>query len=168
LCGLQKLSRDERLSRANEILNSTELKQAICHQILGCTFKDIERAMAVTIDERQITEAQAERMELEEMAPEKFDPQLEFKINKEASNIKKDYRYTTYSMEEVQKLLAASNAPYVPQEPTIRTEYKTMPRELAEQLVREHFEYKEMERKKKEDLKGFNEKVLNVSSFKRK
>jgi hypothetical protein len=152
LCGFQDLSREERLSRANEILNSTELKQSICHKILGCTFKDIEKTMIAVIQERQITEAQAEQLELEEMAPEKFDPEVTFRVNREASNVVKKSVYGTYTKEQVAKLLAASKAPIVVSEPLEPTrEYPILSREQCEALMREYFKYKIQETERKEE-----------------
>ena len=104
--------------------------------------------MAV-INERQITEEQQEQLELEEMAPEKFDPEITFKVNKHASNIPRDpSNYGTYTREQVAALLAASKAPCEPSPVLEKTEYPTMTREECERLVTEHFQYKENEKKK--------------------
>ena len=169
MCGLQNLSREERLSRANEILKDTDLKQSICHQILGCTHKDVEKSMLAVVNERQITEEQAEQLELEEMAPEKFDPEITFKVNKHASNVPKDSSsYGAYTREQVAALLAASKAPCEPSPVLEKTEYPTMSREECERLVREHFEYKDNEKKKQKEREDFNEKVLEMPSTKRK
>ena len=154
MIGLQNLSREERLNRANEVLNDSDLKQAICHQILGCTHKDVVRALHAIINEKQITEAQAIQLELKEMAPEKFDPEITFKVNKSASNVTKEFRYGTYTREQVAKLLAASNAPCeVEPKPLTTTakQYPTITREECERLVREHYEYNDREKKKKEE-----------------
>lgn len=45
VCGLDSLSREERILRIQEILDSVEEKQAICNQIIGTSFKDIEKAL---------------------------------------------------------------------------------------------------------------------------
>ncbi len=106
--------------------------------------------MLAVINERQITEEQQEQLELEEMAPEKFDPEITFKVNKHASNVPRDTSYGTYTREQVAALLAASKAPCEPSPVLEKTEYPTMSREECERLVREHFEYKENEKKKRE------------------
>jgi hypothetical protein len=155
LCGLLNLKREERLRRANEILNSTELKQAICNQILGTTFKDVEKTMVGIINERQLTEEQQEQLELEKSNPEKFDAEFEFKLNKTVSDKatleNKSYKYRTYTMAEVNALLEASKAgtPIVEPEPRQVSQYDYMSRELAERLVREHYEYLEKEKERK-------------------
>lgn len=152
LCGLLDLNREERLLKANEILRNNDLKQAICHQILGCTFKDIEKAMNAVLKERQITEAEEEQLELEELAPDKFDLELDFKVNKHASNVKKYDGPVYLTREDVARLMAASNREvdtYEPDMPPAR--YPTMDRETCERLVREHLEYKEEQKRKKKD-----------------
>lgn len=155
LCGFNELDREERVNRAHEILNSTELKQAICHKILGTTFKDIERAMEAVIKERQLTPAQEEELELRESHPEKyepeFDPELEFKINKKAADPVKSTGYRTLTREETAALIAASNAPYEPPAPVERVDYPTYTREQVQELLRDHFSYKEEEKRRKEE-----------------
>ena len=44
-CALTDLSREDKARRAQEILGSTDEKQTICNQILGVSFKDVERVM---------------------------------------------------------------------------------------------------------------------------
>lgn len=155
LCGLLNLKREERLRRANEILNSTELKQAICNQILGTTFKDVEKTMVGIINERKLTEEQQEQLELEKTNPEKFDVEFEFKLNKSVSDkvaAKADFpKYREYTMSEVVALLEASKAGAPIVEPELRqpAQYEYMSRELAEQLVNEHYEYLEKEKERK-------------------
>lgn len=152
LCGLSQLSREERLSRANEILRSTELKQAICHEILGCTHKDVDRAMRAIIDQRQITEEQAEQLELEEMAPEKFDPEVTFIANKHAADPHKFQTYgEPYTRQQVAMLLAASSAPTEMSPPVEKTNYPTMTREECEFLMADHYAYLERERENKKE-----------------
>lgn len=152
MCGLKDLPREEKLVLANEILNSTEHKQAICNKILGCTFKDVERAMMGIIDDRNVTEAQKERLELEELAPDKFDPEIAFIVNKPIPAIPaKEIRYTTYTKEQVAWLMAASKAPPVQEEVEPSYDYGSLPRERVEELVREHYEYKQREKQKKQE-----------------
>jgi len=99
--------------------------------------------MLAIINERQLTEEQAIQLELEEMAPEKFDAELQFKVNKEHSNVKKETRYRTLTREECAKLIAASNAPFETPPPAPAKEYPTYSREQVEVFMREHFKYKD-------------------------
>ena len=150
MCGFPTLSREERIVRANEILSSTELKQHICHEILGCTHKDVEKIMTGVLKERQVTEAQQDLLDLEEMEPDKFDPEIQFAISKVISATpSKDIRYSTYSREQVAKLMAASGIKHTPLEERMVHNYDFMPRETAERLVREHYEYLEEQKKKR-------------------
>ena len=105
--------------------------------------------MLAVINERQLTQAQEERLELEELAPDKFDPEISFKLNKHASNNTKENNFRYLTMEEVAALLAASKAPSVLPEKKQITQYETMPREMAERLVREHYEYLEKQKQKR-------------------
>lgn len=106
--------------------------------------------MLAVINERQLTEEQVEELELQEIAPEKFDPEIQFKINKEHSNVKGDFRYTTYTREEVADLIFTSKAPYVQPEPLPMREYPTYTQEDVAALMREQQEYKDRNKKKKE------------------
>lgn len=155
MCGFNELDREQKVIRAQEILSTAELKQAICHQILGTTFKDIERAMRAIIDERQLTTEQQEELEIRQTMPEKyepeFDPTFEFKLNKKAADPKKGSGYGTYTREQVAELLAASNAPCLP--PPVREpiEYPTYSREQVQELMRQHYEYLEEEKRRNEE-----------------
>ncbi len=157
MCGFNDLDREAKVARAHEIINSTELKQAICHQILGTTFKDVVNAMMAVINERQLTPDQKEEVELRETHPQKyertFDPKIEFKVNKHAADPsrKKGSGYREYTREEVAKLIAASNAPFTPPEPVARKEYPTYSREQVEFFMRQHNEYIANEKKQKEE-----------------
>lgn len=156
MCGFNDLERDEKVARAYQILNSLELKQAICHKILGTTFKDVEKAMEGVIKERQLTPDQEEEIELRESHPEKFegdnfDPTVTFKKNQSAGDTVKSSGYQTLSREDVARLMAASNAPIQKSEPVRTTEYPTMTREECERLMREHYEHIENEKKRKEE-----------------
>ena len=99
-CGLNHLDKEQRLRKAYEILHSNDIKQDLCHRIIGASFKDIERAMKHVIAERQPTREEQEELELMELAPEKFalpDPVVERPHS--------DTKYRTYTPEEVQELL---------------------------------------------------------------
>lgn len=105
------------------------------------------------INERQLTAAQEEEIELRESHPEKFepefDPDFEFKVNKNAADPIKHNGYTTYSREEVAQLMIASKAPPKALEPIMEVEYPLMTREECERLMHEHYQYLEDQRVKK-------------------
>lgn len=61
------------MKRANDILKSSELKQAICTRILGTSFKDVEKVMNSIIKGRKISQDEQDLLDLEEEVPEKFD-----------------------------------------------------------------------------------------------
>lgn len=168
LCGLNQLNREERLSRATEILRNSDLKQSICHEILGCTHKDIDRAMRSVVDERQITEEQQEMLELEELAPEKFDPEITFIANKHAADPHEFQTYgEPYTREQVAALLAASKAPPKVEPTEERMQYPTMTREEAEFLMTDHYAYLEREkelRKERQEWDSMKTTVLEVKT----
>lgn len=146
-------------------MNSTEVKQAICHKILGTTFKDIERAMDAVIKERQLTPSQEEELELKELVPEKFesfDPYIEFKLNKKAADPKKNAGgYKTYTQEEVTELLNASDAPYEqPPMLTMPKSYPTYTREQVQELMREHNDYADRNKKEEEKRKQWGSQKM--------
>lgn len=155
MCGFNELTRDEKVNRANEILNSAELKQAICHRILGTTFRDVERVMESILSERRLTQAQEEELELREMSPEKFEPEFdadfEFKMHEEAADSKKSRGYTTYSKHEVAKLMAASNAEFKPRVPEEPKDYHTYSFAQVQELMHEHYEHLERQKKRKQE-----------------
>lgn len=108
--------------------------------------------MRSVVDERQITEEQQEMLELEELAPEKFDPEVIFIANKHAADPHEFQTYgEPYTKEQVAALLIASKAP--PRvEPTEPPQwYPTMTREEAEFLVNDHYAYLEQEKQKRKE-----------------
>lgn len=151
-CGLDSLSKEERLKRAYEILNSNELKQALCNQILGTKFKDISSAMRAIVNERTPSREEREELELMEIAPEKLSPEDFLPRQQKSSN---GPMYKTLTLEETQALIAASNAPFEVFEfeakPLNRANYRTYSREEVEQMVRDHYSY-ENENKDKDGL----------------
>jgi hypothetical protein len=150
LCGFSGLNKEERSLRAYEILNSKEEKQFICSQILGCTHKDIDKIMNSIVQERALTDAQIEQIEMQKYAPEKIDPDY-FRSGIEKKNIlytmisekeclelmkqslhskaedktelDSDLDYSTYSEEEVYKLINNSGEEFW--DLTKTTEYGT-------------------------------------------
>lgn len=105
--------------------------------------------MLAVIKEKQVTEEQADQLELEALAPEKFNPDLQFKINKHASNVQKEMKYKILTREETAELIYASNAPYdTPSLPSSNKSYPTYTREQAEAMVREHCEYNDEQKQR--------------------
>lgn len=133
LCGLDSLSKEDRLLRAKEILESTKIKQKMCNQMIGLTFKDIERAMTAVLEERQPTEREQEELELRELAPEKFEPFIP-QIDRPPA---REVSYRPMTREECAWLLAQSNKP-IEKEPAAETNYnyKTYTREEVQALLR--------------------------------
>lgn len=109
--------------------------------------------MLAIIDERQLTPSQEEELELRESHPEKydpeFDPDLEFKINKKAADVKKSSGYITYSREQIVLLMEASKSPPKHLVEKSNTVYPSLPREECERLMHEHYQYLEDQRLKK-------------------
>lgn len=142
LCGFDKLPREAQILRAREILDSSELKQAICSRILGISHRDVEKAMLSIINSKKGGTSQKDTASLLEMLPEKFDYEFEFAINRPKEEKKAASSYRTYTMEEVQMLIEASRTPVGHRYTERRVRYPPMPRELAEKLVEEYLEYR--------------------------
>jgi hypothetical protein len=143
LCGFKGLERNEKVKRANEILKSAELKQSICNQIMGATYKDIERTMIAVLNERQLSPLQEEENELKELAPEKFDPTVSFKVNQDVSDRKKPISYRSITKEECIALMAASKAPCEKEVPTPMVDYPTYTRAQVEEMMARHYKHTE-------------------------
>lgn len=170
MCGFNDLERDEKVARAYQILNSLELKQAICHKILGTTFKDVEKAMEGVIKERQLTPDQEEEIELRESHPEKYEgefyPEVTFKKNQSAADRPKESGYSTYSREEIAELMAASAKEYVPSEPELMGDYPTYSRAQIEQWMTEHWEHIEKQSKRKQEKEAWDSQKTTESVLK--
>ncbi len=67
--------------------------------------------MGSVLNERRLTEYEKESIELERSHPHKFDPELEFAIQKRNMGEFKQPKYRTLSLQETQLLLNASNRP---------------------------------------------------------
>ena len=108
--------------------------------------------MRALIDQKQITEEQAEQLELEEMAPDKFDPEVTFIANKHAADPHKFQTYgEPYTKKQVNMLLAASSAPTEVAPLAEKSSYPTMTREECEFLMADHYAYLERERENKKE-----------------
>jgi hypothetical protein len=121
--------------RANEILNCSEAKQAICMQILGCTHKEVEKVMLSIIQERKLTEYQKEQLELQKFAPEKFAPEIEQAIKIQE---KRRLNCVEFSREECYSLIEESNKS-IAQRPhkKQKTEYPVYSLEEVQSLLNE-------------------------------
>jgi hypothetical protein len=104
--------------------------------------------MQSIIDQRQITEFQKEQLELEKVAPQKFDPEIEFPIQKKLMGDFKQGKYKAMTLEETQKLLALDVKSVEEKPKTHNPNYTTYSREEVEKMIKEHFEYKDNERRK--------------------
>lgn len=158
VCGFNNLKRDEKIKRAHEILNNTELKQSICNQILGASFKDIERAVSSIIDERRLTKEQEEMLELEAQAPEKFDKDdldFQFKVTKpnNKSNRMLDpdsYEYRERMRELLTEYFGRSDEESTPKsEISQNLDYPTLTLEQTQELLVEYFERKQSKKSSK-------------------
>lgn len=106
--------------------------------------------MATILNERNLSDQELEKLGEEPNKPP-LDPELDFMIHKKISMREdKPSRYRTLTREDVRRLMEASETPVVDKKEYILFEYPTYPREVVEQMVREHFEYKEEEKRKAE------------------
>lgn len=96
------------------------------------------------INERQPTEQELVQLELEELAPDKFDHELQFKISGVIEAVpKKTVNYRPLTREETAKLLAVSRAkdPEVISEPT-NLNYHTYSRDEVQWLLQQQSSFK--------------------------
>jgi predicted RNA methylase len=141
ISGLLNLSKEERSLKAHEILDSNEAKQAICRQILGCTFKEVERVMLSVIQERQLTESQKEQIELQKVAPHKFNPEIEFEMEFELNSKlynRREIVFSFYSIEESRRLVEESKISKAQERVVVpNTNYPSYSLEEVKKLLRE-------------------------------
>ena len=131
LCGLDSLSKEDRLLRAKEILENNKIKQKLCNQMPGLTFKDIDRTMEAVLEERYPTDKELEELELRELAPEKFEPPIPA-IDRPP---KTEGPWRPLTREDVARLMAASKKP-VESEPVVTyTDYHTYSPEEVQVLL---------------------------------
>ena len=135
ICGLENISKEERIKRAQQILNDPAEKQALCNRLVGLSHRDIEKVLKDIVTERK-SKQQEEYEELLNEVPEKLFPN---EVNfKQKSNVKVtsvidpdeirglieatqrpledvvkklDPAYSTYSFEEVAAILAGNYHP---------------------------------------------------------
>lgn len=106
MCGLNDLSKEERLARVAQILVDQDWKQDVCNQILGASHKDVERALRDLVKGRAPTKQEEIRREIEEISPEKLYG-LPLK-HKKAKPSRRDEMQSTFSQGEVNALVNAS------------------------------------------------------------
>lgn len=107
--------------------------------------------MLAVINEKKITEEQVIQLELEELAPEKFDPEIQFIVNKEHADVKRETYFRPLTKEETAALFARGKVVVTAEEHYEPAIYDILPRDVAERLVKEHFEYKNRENKSKKE-----------------
>jgi hypothetical protein len=74
ICGLSNLSREDRVRKAQAILDDSDYKQKVCNQIVGASHRDVYKALKSIVDAVQLSPEQEEQAELERDHPEKLDP----------------------------------------------------------------------------------------------
>lgn len=109
VCGLTNLSREDKARRALAILNDNEEKQRICNELLGTSFKDIEKTLQEIVSSKKFsTKEQREEQEILEEYPEKIHGPTKPTVNK--SPVTMEY---LLDQDEVNSLIDASNAPII-------------------------------------------------------
>ena len=99
--------------------------------------------MRSIIDERQLTPAQEDDLELRKIAPEKFeefDPEVTFIANKKAADHKKTGGYRMMTREEVAELIAASKTNYDQPATMEQIKYPIFDRARLEEMLRQENE----------------------------
>lgn len=129
------------------------MKQSICNQILGASFKDVERAVSAIIDERRLTREQEEMLELEAQAPEKFDKddlEFQFKVSKTSTPKysgymdPSSYEYKAYIQELLAEYFGRKDEEKVDLEPPNNPiDYPTLSLEQTQELLAEYFARKD-------------------------
>ncbi len=144
--GFSGLSREEEVIRAYYVLNNNELKQQICNQIQGLSFKDIDKVMEAILNNSSMTEEEIK--ELYEAYKEKLDLEISQPIAQPAP--KKKVKYHNPTQEEVQRLLEASKVPKVdkPIKNNNNKNYINLSIEEASALVSEYLEYLKSKKQK--------------------
>jgi hypothetical protein len=99
------MDKEERRAKAQEILDNSEMKQSICHEIVGVSFKDIEKAMKSILNEREPPKSSSEDMDdIVDYAPEKVYPDFH-SYGSGSLSFKPVSKETTYTKAEVQELV---------------------------------------------------------------
>jgi hypothetical protein len=127
VCGLNNLSREDRVRKASAILSDPEYKQKICNEITGASYRDIEKALK-SIVATKLSEEDEEHAELERDHPEKLDPTIG-----RVRAVKPIRLAPVLDKKEVNWLINASNKPLAEDEPQRQKDYPSYsPAEIAE------------------------------------
>ncbi len=108
LCGLEGLERAKRRKKAQEIIDSTDLKQRLCNKVNGLSFRDIEKAMSNVLKENKPTAEEVEEEELRRVAPQKLDPVAK---KDPLTLVNKKIKSKALTREEAYRLVLASDPP---------------------------------------------------------
>lgn len=104
LCSLDRLTKDERIKRCQDLLRDNDAKQNICLQAPGLTFKVLDRVLRSEINSRRPpSEEELIYNEIQESQPEKLDPEIPLVRKKKA--IKQGF----YTKKETLELINAES-----------------------------------------------------------
>jgi hypothetical protein len=117
-CGFTGLSREDKARRAQEILDSSEEKQAICNDIVGTSHRDVEKVMRSILDGIDVNKTFEENF-----PPEKyFDPEPEVQRPSSAQEITLteiiDKEYVNWLVQESTRSIALEDPDKEPLDPT--------------------------------------------------
>lgn len=73
ICGLNNLSREEKVHKASAILADSDYKQKVCNQIMGASHRDVEKVLKAILVIK-LSKEDEEIAELEMDCPDKLDP----------------------------------------------------------------------------------------------
>lgn len=143
--GLINLSREDKARRALAILNDNEEKQRICNELLGTSFKDIEKALQEIVNSKKFsTKEQREEQEILEEFPEKIHGPVKPTVTK--SPVKFEY---LLDQDEVNRLIEASNAPIVDEvKPYVGVDYATYTAREVAALIEGDYDPARFQRRK--------------------
>lgn len=138
--GFNGLNREEEIIRAFYVLNNNDLKQQICNQIQGLSFKDIDKVMEAILNNSSMS--MDEIRELYEAYKEKIELDMPHYAPQQTQTNKKKIKYYNPSPEEVQRLLEASREQKVDKPiKSSKKHYINPSIEEASALVSEYLEY---------------------------
>lgn len=129
LCGLNNLSKEDRIRKANSILADYDYRQTICNQIVGASHKDIEKALKAIVTTKLSAEEQ-ENAEIERDNPEKLHP--EFKVKR---TVKPTRLAFITDQKEINRLINASNEPLEEDAPKQHRDYPSYSKEEMSALL---------------------------------
>jgi hypothetical protein len=121
-CGFSNLSREERFFLAKELHESTDLKQEICNEIDGVSFRDIEKAISDFLVEQKPSKTKRAKTTHPKQA--KLDSFEETELQPERSFTKLRVEYLL-NLQEVNLLLSASEEPLADHKRQVESDYPT-------------------------------------------